>query len=253
MTRFKTRFVSLLVVTAALLSSLAVVSAAYGADIPGSNIPNATSLNTYLGSSLTTFTMSSGINPNGYYYMRVELSKGNSFSATFTPSPALIGQKAIVLARTSSYRDVVSSLDASGVAHLTFMAPATGMYNVYLGTQALPGTFTVTPAKVSATKFSLGSMSVPSAKHGKSFTVAMTMKPRYNGPTSPVKFYIQRKVNGHYKSYTYHTASFYTKTTYSKFTKKFTLPKGTFRVHARFADAAHTSPKYNSYKTFTVK
>ena len=254
MTRTTTRFASLIVVTGALLSCFAIATTAFAA--PGDNVANATSLNTYFGSELTTSTIGGGLNPSGRYYFRAELSKGNTFSATFRPSAGMSNLDALVLPFKSdgTYRIVASSLDASGVAHLNFMAPSTGGYTVYFATSSLPGTFSVTPALVPATKFSLGAMSVPSAKHGKTFTVSMTMKPAYNGPTCPVKFYVERKVSGHYKSYTTkRNASFYTRTTYSKFTRTLNLPKGTFRVRARFADAAHTTARYNSWHTFSVK
>ncbi len=261
MRRSRTRIAPLFVFVAALALSFAAATTAFA--VTGDDIANPADLNDYLGSSLTTEMVPTGVGiggsgVTGKYHFRVELSAGETLKASVTPSAGVIGLKAIVLSSGSGYRVVESITDGAGVAQLSFMASRTMAYNVYIGTSTL-GTFTITPSKVAPVKFTLGSVLVSSKqKVRKSFNVSTKISPRYNGARVPVKFEVQRKVSGRWKAYTSKTGiiafSLTAPSTYTKVQAPFSFSKaGSYRIRARFADAAHKTPKYTSYKGFSVK
>lgn len=257
------RNASLLVAMAALVWCVSIGTTAFAA--AGDSAANATWLNdpagTYMGSKYTAALLQDGTSPTGFYYLRVELKAGKTMKMKFTPAAGVNNLKALVfpLVFNVGQRIVESSTDASGFGRLNFMAPKTAMYTIYVGSSSL-GTFSVEPTMTSTTKFSIGSMTAPSkTRLYKAFTVSAKLTPAYNGPTSPVRFYVQRKVSGRWKSYGSVAGKFSTEAkTYTKFTASlqthsFRMPIGTYRVRARFTDAAHKTPKYSSYKTFYVK
>jgi hypothetical protein len=255
MNRTRTRIASASVSVAAFVLCLALAATAFGAGVPGDSVANATSLNSYIGSSLTTDLIPGTLGVTGHYYLRIYLSAGRTFKAAFKPDADIVtpNAKALVLPLKSSYRIIESSADASGVARLSFMAPVSGMYNVYFGPSYI-GTFTVSPSYASATKYSLSSFTAPStAKKGRSYKLSLTLKPGYNGPVSPIKYVIQRRVSGHWKSYSTVSSSYASgSSTYSRFTRAVKFSKtGTYRVRARFDDAARPVA-YTSYKTIKV-
>lgn len=141
---------------------------------------------------------------------------------------------------------------------LTFMAPHNQAYLLAVSSDST-GPCTVSGMLVAPQPFALKSMSAPgSVKHGKSCTVSVKTYPAYNSLSSPIKFVVQRKSGKKWKAYGSapgkFTAQFLSggssKSTASlKFAKR-----GTYRVRARFMDAAHPTASYSAgWKTIKVK
>jgi len=191
------------------------------------------------------------------YVYAVTLTKGQTIAATITADPA----ESITLSAWSDeyFGGVVSDYVQPGVDSLSFMAPASGVYfleadNFFTSTLS---TFSVDASIVETRTFALGSLVVPaSAKVKHSFTVSARLTPMYNGITTPVRFYVEKKAsNGKYKSYTAKTANRLSNDSgvYSKYSYKFKLSKkGTYKIRARFTDAAH-SAVYTSRQTIKIK
>jgi hypothetical protein len=137
-TRLTTFF---LAVVAAMLCSAAFSATAFAA--PGDSELNATPLNDYLGSSITTDLVApSGAGANTAYFFSILLSPGQTLRADFAPSADVINLKAL------DYYDYVGSVALpSGVQRLTFTSPATSpqMYTVRVAAST-SGTFTATPS-----------------------------------------------------------------------------------------------------------
>ena len=147
-------------VLGALLCLAALSATAFGAwgDSPANAFPlsgdAATSppIPSYMGSSLTTDLIgSTSAGPNTSYYFRVLLSAGDLFRADFISSPTTdapdgINLKALVLP------DAVPSVRiSSSLERLTFIAPTSDMYSVYVAS-SVAGTFTVEPVTITNPK-----------------------------------------------------------------------------------------------------
>ena len=151
---------------------------------------------------------------------------------------------------------------------ITYTAPAHGAYTIYVATSGTsdatttPATFTVVPTVQAAPpvtpaiKYSLTTFSAPSkVKKKKSFALSVKVWPGYGGSVSPVKFIFQQKVGKKWKSVSWGTISSKVAagtSSYTRYAGSAKLPKGTFRVRAKFADATH-SAIYTGYKTITAK
>jgi hypothetical protein len=128
-------------VATAMLLSVAFCASAFA--LPGDSEANATSLNDYLGSSITTDLVApTGAGASTAYFFSILLSPGQTLRADFAPSADVINLKAL------DYYDYVASVALpSGVQRLTFTSPATSpqQYTVYVGAST-SGTFTATPS-----------------------------------------------------------------------------------------------------------
>ena len=131
---------SLFVVALAWFAALGVTAFA----APGDSGANATSLNDYVGASLTTKVVPSG--PTGFYYFKVLLAPGQTLQADFTSFPGLDGLLAIADPFNTFSALTPSVPMSASVQRLTFSAPSltSQTYTVYVGTSS-PGTFTVEP------------------------------------------------------------------------------------------------------------
>jgi hypothetical protein len=96
-----------------------------------------------------------------------------------------------------------------------------------------------------------------SARHGRYFSVSAKTFPAYNSLRSPIKFVVERKSGKRWKAYGTAAGKFtseFLSGTSSKSTARLKLAKkGTYRVRARFADAAHPVAKYSTWRTVKVK
>jgi hypothetical protein len=141
MARISTR--TLLVVAAAALLCLAALGGTALA-APGDSGANATLLNDYFGSSLTTSLVGT---PTGYYYFKAELSGGDILRTDFRSSPSVVNLKALLWPPYKAGYPILESTTLSpSLARFTFTAPEYAMYSIYVGTSSL-GTFTAEPAK----------------------------------------------------------------------------------------------------------
>jgi hypothetical protein len=191
------------------------------------------------------------------YYYCASLKAGQTVSVTSTIDPTVgAGVAAWSMSDLQPYA-VFSNYVSDSVANLKFMAPSAGVYWVnVIGVWDGAADFSLDATTVPAVRFTLGAMSAPKyPKHTAYFTASMKLYKGYNSTKSPIRLYVQRKVSGHWKAYTSKAAGLKTtpSNSYSTASAKFKLPKGTFRIRARFLDAAHKTAKYNSYKTVYVK
>jgi hypothetical protein len=196
----------------------------------------------------------SGASDHEYWY-QVHLSKGQSLSATVTAAPATKAWAFMLSAdQDDEYGPILSDTISSRVEHLSFEAEHTGDYFLSLS-GVTTGTVTVDASIVHARTFKLRSFTVPaSVTHGKSFSVSVKTTPAYNSPSSPLRFYIEKKTGGVWKASTWTTAfmTWASTGTSSKGSVKYALGKGTYRIRARFKDAAHTTSTYTGWKSITV-
>lgn len=242
------------------LAAFSVFAAAFATSayaVPGDSIANAVSLNSYMGSTITTNLVNDyypGGGATGKFYFAVQLNAGNTLRLNLWPK-AVVNLKALALPFATGYRIVESVSPTTTLTQMTFMAPVTGRYNFYLGSST-PGTFTAGPLLIPAINYAVKPMTAPAkAKPYTWFSVAVAVTPAYDGPTSPIKFVLQKKnTAGVYKYYaTKNSVVSAAKPTYTTFRTSLKLAKGTYRVKAAFKDAAHATTKYNAYKTFYVK
>ena len=189
------------------------------------------------------------------YWYEVHLSAGQTLSTTVTALPATKVWAFMLSAdQDDEYAPILSDTVTTHIEHLSFEAEHTGDYFLSLS-GSKTGTFTVDAAIGARRTFSLSAFTVPvSATHGKSFGVSVKIAPGYNSPSSPLRFYLEKKSGGVFKPVTW-TGAFMTWAstgTSSKGSAKFSRGKGTYRIRARFKDAAHASAKYTSWKTIKI-
>jgi hypothetical protein len=135
------------------------------------------------------------------------------------------------------------------------MAQTTGDYFVVASGGAV-GSFTVDVAIVLPLRYGMTSITAPrTARRNRTFTVSAVLKPGYDGFTSPITFYVERKKGGRWRSY--RTAGGRTPSVLvgaqTTFKASLQLPAGAFRVRARFLDAAHPRATYTGWKSVTVR
>lgn len=116
--------------------------------------------------------------------------------------------------------------------------------------------FTVVAAPVAIPKLTL--LSEPNAPttmyKGKAKTISGYLKPRHTAGTFPVRIYKYRYVSGKWRSYGYARGKASNYSTYTKYTKAFSLPyAGKWRLRAVApADSLHATT-YSTYDYVTVK
>ena len=156
MTRIARVRIGLMALMVAATCFLAVATTALAQ--PGDSVENATYLNDYLASSLTTGLVPATFG-TGSYYFKVLLSSGSALHADFASGAGVNGLKAILIDQSSSKTDFVESVVVSpSLCRLTFTAPAKGMYTIYVPSNTL-GTFTVSPTVSSAPVVTPGTLS----------------------------------------------------------------------------------------------
>lgn len=244
-----------------MLVLMAAITCFIGASVstalaaPGDSIPSAVLLNDYFGQTYQS-VLATDTGGTGHYFFRTSLSAGQTLKASFESSEAVLNLKATVLPYSPSYGFTESVPNGDHKCSLSFMAPVTGIYNIWVPASTA-GTFTVSSlVSTDAVNFGLSSFKSPSsAKRSHSFSVSVKMWPGYNGPVTPVRFYFDRKITSkRYKSYGYVWGTMSTFSTYSKFVATTKLKtKGTYRIRARFSDAAHSKSLYTAYHTIKIK
>ena len=189
------------------------------------------------------------------YWYQAHLTQGQTLSTTLTAAPSTKAWAYMFSAdQDDEYAPILSDTVTTRVEHLSFEAEHTGDYFLSLS-GSKTGSFTVDAAIGARRTFALSALAVPvSATHGKSFGVSVKIAPGYNSPSSPLRFYLEKKSGGVFRPVTW-TGAFMTWAstgTSSKGSAKFTRGKGTYRVRARFKDAAHPTAKYTGWKTIKI-
>jgi hypothetical protein len=199
------------------------------------------------GPPLTADLATETIPGNGTYWLNLVIPAGQTVRITQTPGVGVVNMKSMFISPSDrpAFIPFTTTVD--------FIAARTDTYTVNLTASSL-GTFTVQAVTIPAQKFSLTGLSVPSkAKKNKKFGISVRLSPLYSGYHPTVVFVVERR-SGKFKPYTTVKSVWgYTKATYEPFSGTVKLPKGTFRIRAKFTDAAHKTPTYSAYKQVVVK
>ena len=189
------------------------------------------------------------------YWHTIDMTAGQTISVTATlPAGGVAGFGFFPKSFTANGAFLFSDTVDATHQKLAIMAPRTGTYFLFVSSSA-PGAYALDAKVILAVNYPMSAFSVPkTAKKKKNFTVAVKVSPDYDSIFTPVRFYVERKSGRRWKKYSSVQSSFAGgSSTYSKFSAKLKLPKATFRVRARFLDAAHPHAKYTSWKTVRVK
>ena len=227
---------------------------------PGDSESNAVALT--LGASTAGTLAASPADPADYLFVySVALQAGQTVVATCTPSPEIANPDMLAWA---SFMTDIAGIRSHGippaprVAYL--LAPKTGTYYLSIFGQSTPGTFTLDAALTQPISYSLSGMGVhfirrDSRSRRTYVTVSTTLVGLFDEFNVPVSFVVMRKLNGSWR--TYHTykgmLSSQPDSTHTSFAAGVNMLKGTYRVRARFTDAAHLTPRYNAWKTIVAK
>lgn len=142
----------------------------------------------------------------------------------------------------------------NGIVEITYTPTKAGKY--YVGVHADTNTKTNYVLTWTAAKhITVTKPNAPSTMYkGKAKTIFGYLKPQHTAGTYPVRIYKYRYVSGDWKSYGYVNAKASNYSTYTKYSKTFSLPyKGKWRLRAVApADSAHVIAR-SSYDYVTVK
>jgi hypothetical protein len=191
----------------------------------------------------------------GSYWYHITLAKGQTvlFTAVNDPSADFGGLFIDSYAPTPYYQ--TSSESEGATSTMSLLPPVTGEYIINVWGYN-PGAFSLDVTATAPMGFKLATFSAPkSVKHKKAFTVAVNLLPSYNGLTSPIKFYIERKSGKKWKTYgSVGVNKISGNSSYTKFSGTAKISKaGSYRIRGKFTDAAHPVAKYTSWKTISVK
>jgi hypothetical protein len=191
----------------------------------------------------------------GSFWYHISLAKGQTVRFTaVNDSAADIGGIFVDSYSPTPYSQ--SSPESYGsTSTVSLLPPVTGEYIVNLWGYN-PGSFSLDVTATAPMSFKLATFSVPkSVKHKKSYTVGVNVLPSYNGLTSPIKFYIERKSGKRFKPYgSLGVNKLSGNSSYTRFSGTGTISKaGTYRVRGKFTDAAHPAANYTAWKTLIVK
>jgi hypothetical protein len=247
-------FLSAAVVALLCFAAFGAVAFAAPGDSPAHAYPltgdTATSpaIPSVIGSSLTTDlvgTTSAG--PDTSYYFKVLLTAGDALKGDFMSSPTTDAPDGINLKALIEPQFVGSARISSSLERLTFLAPTTSMYTVYVAA-SLPGTFAVAPTIVPGVPVSLTApVASSSPNHKKAITFSGSVRP---GHKARVTVTIQRKVSGKMKKY---TSLALTSNAYGNWSFKLKLPAGTFQLRQSTAMVVGFHAATSKWRVVKVK
>jgi hypothetical protein len=181
----------------------------------------------------------------------IPLHAGETFTATLTTGP---GVDCTHFGVTTHFCDwwIVDASRSGSVRVLRF-AGETSQTALLDVSASSAGTFTLDVGQSAPLQVGIGPMRGPSrAKRKRAFWVDTKLSD-YNGFITPVRFMIDRKVHGRWRGYSSILGNGDSPGESWHYYAKLRLPRGTFRVRARFRDAAHPTALYNRWKTITVR
>jgi hypothetical protein len=202
----------------------------------------------------TTGTLVSSGSLAGASYT-IDLTRGQTVVATVTTDPAVkdcvfaFGPASMRADRAAFSREVSST-----VAGVNVMASVSGTYNLVILADT-GGDYSLEIATTTPTPFALGSLWVPPTKaKNRRFAVSVCTWPTYNGFTSPIRFQIERRSHGVWRPFSSVASSWVELgTTRSQFTGRMRLKAGTYRIRAKFSDAAHSSAQFTAFRTIRIR
>jgi hypothetical protein len=223
------------------------------AAVPGDDPSTAVSL------ALPASTSGNLVDSPGYgdamFWYTVHLTAGQTLAATITAAPGVDNAWLGSFPVTAHGGMVSSDPISNSVEKIFVMAPWTGDYFLFAEADNL-GMYWIDASIVGPLAYSMSPVTAPkTAKKNKAFNVGVVLTPDYDGLSSPIKFVVERRSGSKWKPYKTVTGGLAAggSATRTPMKASLKLPKGTFRVRARFADAAHPAAKYTGWKTVTVK
>jgi hypothetical protein len=191
----------------------------------------------------------------GWYFGTIGLTKGQTVSATMTVGSDVGYSTLAVVQVSGATRGVSSGGSTNSVQRLTAMASKSGAYQFIILGQNV-GDFSLEVATTTPVPFRLSGFGVPKSKKRRAkFTISVRTNPRYNGFASPVRFQIERRKSGTWRPFTSAGSSLAEDgSSYSKFVARVKLSKkGTYRIRAKFSDAAHAKSGFSTWKSIKIK
>ena len=241
----------------AVLFAVAVLMPSMAFASPGDSEGHAVPMS--IGTTVTGTLVPLAGHPTKYVFENsVHLTVGQTIVATYTCAPAVTSPDMGLWGQFPTDIDWLGGDDFSPTVHVSWLlAPRTGPYIIAVGGSAA-GTFTVETTVTAARTFSLSKLSAPtSAKKQKAFKVSVTLIGEFDQLNIPVRFVVEHKVRGKFKAFSTVKPKLANggDAQHVPFYQNFKLSRGTYRIRARFVDAAHSTPIYNlgSWKTITVK
>lgn len=252
--RLRGAFAATAVVTM-MIASLAVPPFAYA--MPG-EMSEPAPLPTLPWSAPYQATLLPVITPDslGWYFCSIGLERGQTVSATMTVGSDIGPSKLFAFSSQGAYLGTTARLTGSSrVGNLKVMAPREGNYTFMMLADRI-GDFTFEVATTTPVPYKLISFGVPKTKKRRSqFAVSVRTNPRYNGFVSPVRFQIERRTSGKWRAFSSKGGRLAEEgERYSRCSAKMKLTKrGTYRIRAKFADAAHPKATFTGWRTIRVR
>jgi hypothetical protein len=185
----------------------------------------------------------------------INLTRGQTIVATLTTDPAVKEPVFVFGPASMSAESAVTSREISAtVNRLNVMASVSGTYNLVILADT-GGDYSLEMATTTPVPFGLASFWVPSAMaKNRRFAVSVSTWPTYNGFTSPIRFQIDRRSHGVWRAFSSIASDgIDVGTTHTRFTGRMRLKAGTYRIRARFSDAAHARAQYTAFRTVRVR
>jgi hypothetical protein len=189
----------------------------------------------------------------GQFWFKAWFNKGQTIRATLT-APT-VDRPNLILWPAGHAAFFRGAPKFAPVQRVTFMASASGWFNLYLYGNSSPTTFTLDVHHIPAVAYRLSSVSAPvSIRRHRSFAVSSMLTPDYDSTVIPVKFLVERYYGRKWHTYLKPVAAYQSSdgVTSTRYSANLRLPKGRFRVRAKLADAAH-SAVYSARKVLVVK
>jgi hypothetical protein len=189
----------------------------------------------------------------------VHLLAGQTVAATCTLAPSVAAARLVAI--WPNYPEVTaipSAPASSSLCAVRFQAPEVGEYELAVLGESAPGTFTIETALVPSSTYLLSSITVPkTVRAGRFFKVSTTLQSDnvFDEFSVPVRFVVQRKSGRWWRSYLTVVAD--AKPDFSSrrlaVWSSIRLPKGAYRIRARFSDAAHPKATFNPWEVLRVR
>ena len=237
-----------------LLMAFSLLSPTVASAMPGDSWRNAVPMAV---PSSQAGTLTPGLDfEGGEFFYSVPMVAGETIVVTSTVAPWVPFSDATAFDPFSKRTQdgVLSTTLAHGVSRLVFMATHTQSYAIWLVGHDV-ATFTVQVQAVPPVDFRLSQVSVPSKlQKRKAFKVSVTLTPKYDALAAPIWIPIERMVGTVWTRYS--SATMLTPRVIPAFGKAWgtmKLPKGMYRIRAKFSDAAHPNGVRGPWRTIVVR
>lgn len=188
------------------------------------------------------------------FWYTTHLSAGQTIEVAAT-MPGLEPHQ--IFAISSNFTDpmtIGSDPAGTGVERLIYMAPHTDDYfiAIYADTNA---PFLLDGSVIAPLNYKLSNLTAPKrVKHKRAFTVSAALNGEWDSSVVPVRFEVQRKAGRKWKAAGSTTGKLAgSSLSFTKFSASLKITKkGSYRVRARYQDAAHPGVAYDKWKSVTI-